>query len=145
MDQRFNPTALRVGSCQKIGDLPTLPDPSLQGGDRIIVREGVLATLVMDDLGNQLWDFKVVTLSGDFVLAKAGTGALNAGGVLLVADPNVTASSRFLAFANNGGAPLTGVLQQTAKTIGADFTILSSAGAADATCVIFWQRWEPIP
>lgn len=141
---RLQPGTLRVGGVEKVVDLPPPNDPSLMVGDRFNVADGPrIATLAQDGLGVRSWNIGPVGGAGSMYLANSGVGVLNAGGVLIVPDAGVTALSGFLFDANNGGAPLTGVLDQIGRTIGLDFTIASNAGPADAGVRVFWQRWEP--
>lgn len=72
----------------------------------------------------------------------AGVATLGAAGAVVVANKNVKAGTRFLLTVQDGGTLASGIIQVTARTVGVDFTITSSAAAADAGAVVYWQLWE---
>jgi hypothetical protein len=143
MNQRYNPSTLRVGSVPTPGDLPPITDPSLQIGDRFSIEiPAQIATVARDGaaISGRSWSLSAVA-TVEF-LAASGTVLLGGAGAVIVPDPAVNPDSRFVAFAQNMGNPLTGALQNTGRTLGLDFTLASSAGAADAGVSVYWQRWE---
>jgi hypothetical protein len=73
----------------------------------------------------------------------AGVAVLGGAGAVVVANTRVSATTRFVLTAQDGGAPLTGALQQTARVAGASFTIASSAGVGDAGVQVYYQLHEP--
>ena len=73
----------------------------------------------------------------------AGLAVLGAGGAIIVANARVSATTKFLLAAQDGDALLTGSLQQSARVVGASFTIRSTAGAGDAGVQVYYQLWEP--
>jgi len=73
----------------------------------------------------------------------AGVATLGAAGTVVVPNTRVTATTKFLFTAQDGGPAPTGVIYQSARTVGANFTIASSAGAGDAGVVVYYQLWEP--
>ena len=75
------------------------------------------------------------------VMVASGVATLGGAGSVVVANPLVLAGSRFVLTANDGGAALTGSLQQTARVANTSFTIASSAGAGDAGVKVYWQQW----
>lgn len=75
--------------------------------------------------------------------AMAGLAILDAAGTALIANNRVTATTKFNLTAQDGGAALTGSLQQSARVAGASFTIRSSAGAADVGVQVYYQLYEP--
>jgi hypothetical protein len=73
----------------------------------------------------------------------AGLAVLGAGGTVVVPNTRVTATTKFTLTAQDGGALLTGSLQQSARVVGTSFTIRSTVGAADAGVQVYYQLWEP--
>jgi len=74
----------------------------------------------------------------------AGLATLDVAGQLLIANVSVLAGTRISLTVQDGGTLATGNVQVTARTAGLDFTIASSAGAADAGAIVYWQLWEGI-
>jgi len=60
----------------------------------------------------------------------------------VVPETLVSANSRFMLTVQDGGPVATGTIQVTARTVGVDFTVTSSAGAADVGAIVYWQLWE---
>jgi hypothetical protein len=63
----------------------------------------------------------------------------------LVIQPIVSATSRFVLTVQDGGTLASGNVQVTHRSVGGfapNFTITSSAGAADAGAIVYWQLWE---
>jgi len=75
----------------------------------------------------------------------AGAGALDAAGERVAVTTATSASCRVNAFFQPGLTPPVGVLYTKVIVPGTSMTIASTAGAADAGQVIYWQIWEPIP
>lgn len=74
----------------------------------------------------------------------AGVAILDAAGQAVIANPSVKAGTRFVLTAQDGGALATGNIRVIARTVGVNFTVASSAGAADAGVQAYWQLWESI-
>lgn len=73
----------------------------------------------------------------------AGIATLGPGGSVTIPNGAVTATSRFVLTVQDGGAAPTGMIYQSARTVGpgGDFTIKSSAGLADDGVQVYWQIW----
>jgi hypothetical protein len=71
----------------------------------------------------------------------AGIATLGAGGSVTVNNNAVDANSRFVLTVQDGGPAPTGIIYQSARVAGTSFTITSTAGAADAGVVVYWQIW----
>ena len=76
--------------------------------------------------------------------SMAGLAVLDAAGQLVIANTNVKATTRFMLTVQDGGAAPTGNVYQSARTINTDFTIKSSAGAADAGVQVYYQLYEQL-
>ncbi|MCC6752067.1 MAG: hypothetical protein IT371_30725 [Deltaproteobacteria bacterium] len=74
----------------------------------------------------------------------AGVATIGAGGNVVVANTRVSATTKFLLTVQDTGPAPTGTIYQSARAVGASFTIASSAGAADAGVVVYYQLWEPV-
>lgn len=75
--------------------------------------------------------------------AMAGVATLNGAGQAVVANTQITATSRIMLTVQDGGTVPTGFPYLSARSIGTSFTITSSAGAADSGAIIYYQIWEP--
>ncbi len=75
--------------------------------------------------------------------SMAGVAVLGAAGTVVIPNTRVKATTKFQVTAQDGGALLTGALQQSARTVGVDFTIRSTAGAGDAGVQVYYQLYEP--
>ena len=73
---------------------------------------------------------------------SSGLITLDVAGQLVVPETLVSANSRFMLTVQDGGPVATGTIQVTARTVGVDFTVTSSAGAADVGAIVYWQLWE---
>jgi hypothetical protein len=73
----------------------------------------------------------------------AGLATLGAAGTVVVANTQVTATTKFQLTTQDAGPAPTGVVYQSARVAATSFTIASSAGAADAGVVVYYQLWEP--
>lgn len=84
-----------------------------------------------------------LTGNSDVLLEFPSDGiiTLDAGGVKVIADPRVTALSRIMVTAQDGGVVPQGNLYIAARTVGVGFTI-QSTNAADAGVVVYYQIWE---
>ena len=71
----------------------------------------------------------------------AGLATLGAAGTVTIANTAVDASSRFTVTVQDGGPAPTGLVYQSARVASTSFTITSTAGAADAGVVVYWQIW----
>ena len=76
----------------------------------------------------------------------SGIAVLDAAGVALVLNANVTPTSRFQLSVNEGtGTAPSGQIWQQTRVPGVSFTIRSTANAADEEVAVFWVMWEPLP
>jgi hypothetical protein len=75
--------------------------------------------------------------------AMAGVATLDAAGQAVVANTQVTATSRISLTIQDGGTVPTGFTYLASRSVGTSFTIQSSAGAADNGVKVYYQIWEP--
>ena len=71
----------------------------------------------------------------------AGVAVLDAAGTVTIPNTAVDANSRFTLTVQDGGPAPAGNVYQSARVAGTSFTITSTAGAADAGVVVYWQIW----
>jgi len=86
---------------------------------------------------------KAITAQG--ILIGAGLATLNGSGTLAVANALIAATSRIVLTVQDTGAAPTGRIYNSARSNGVSFTILSSAGVADAGVIVYYQIWGPSP
>lgn len=72
----------------------------------------------------------------------AGIATLGAAGNVVIPNTNVLAGTRFMLTVQDSGAAPTGIIYQSARTVGTDFTITSTAGIADAGVQVYYQLYE---
>lgn len=100
-----------------------------------------------DDTGART--FSVTRATGQAKLKEGanrqqGIAALGAPGLILVASTLVTANTRIMLTAQDGGTVPAGSVYVAARVPGASFSIASTAAAADAGVLVAWQLWEPV-
>lgn len=91
------------------------------------------------------WDGTSWVPGGGGGASASGLVTLGAVGTALALTQLVSATSRFVLTVQDGGTLARGNVQVTARSIGGfapNFTITSSAGAADAGAIVYWQLWE---
>ncbi len=72
----------------------------------------------------------------------AGVATLDGTGTVVVANTQVTATTKFSLTFQDGGSIPTGSVYQSSRVIGTSFTIKSTAGAADSGVKVYYQLWE---
>lgn len=73
----------------------------------------------------------------------AGLATLDAAGQAVIANTQVTATTKFNLTIQDGGSIPSGFVYQSARVIGTSFTIKSSTGASDSGVQVYYQLWEP--
>jgi hypothetical protein len=96
---------------------------------------GLTGDLIMSQIGERI-------LLKEGANAMQGVAVLGAGGLIVVPNTLITATTRVMFSIQEGAAPL-GTIYCSARAVGASFT-LQSNNAAD-TCTVAWQLWEPAP
>ena len=99
-----------------------------------------------DPPGGAVW-FHIDRATGAIAVSEGANGmagviALGALGTVTIPNTRVTANTRFLLTAQDGGPAPTGVISQTARVPGVSFTITSSV-PADVGVQVYYQLWEP--
>jgi hypothetical protein len=108
-------------------------------------------SLVAPTLGTDNIQGAIDTLKGGFLSlladenadGSAGIATLDITGNVVVSNLSVTATTKFLLTVQDSGSAPTGFIYQSARTIGTNFTITSTAGAADVGVQVYYQLWEP--
>jgi hypothetical protein len=98
-------------------------------------------TWITDEASNEAYTGTVnkIILGNDFQLG--GLAVLDAAGQIVIPNPNVSATTRFLLTAQDGGAAPTGSIYQSSRINGVSFTIQSTAGVADAGVEVYYQLY----
>lgn len=76
--------------------------------------------------------------------AMAGVAVTGAGGTIVVPNTRITANTRILLTAQDGGAVPTNGMHVSARVIGVNFTI-QMISAGDVGVLVYYQLYEPIP
>lgn len=73
----------------------------------------------------------------------AGVATLDGTGTAVVSNTQVSATTKFQLTIQDSGSVPTGSIYQSARSVGASFTIKSTAGAADSGVQVYYQLFEP--
>lgn len=71
-----------------------------------------------------------------------GLALLDVTGQVIIPNINVTANTKFILSIQDGGSIPTGSIYQSARNVGIDFTVKSTAGAADSGVQVYYQLFE---
>lgn len=74
---------------------------------------------------------------------SAGVAILDVTGTAVIANTSVSATTKFHLTAQDTGPAPTGSMYQSARVVGTNFTIKSTAGAADAGVQVYYTLFEP--
>jgi len=155
-DLLYRITAIGIGAdnaSTPLAALLSLQIPTAGVGANYVASEYELQLVPLEGPINGAKVMHKVTSQGVHVLREtalpaggraAGLATLDAAGQIVVANVSVLAGTRISLTVQDGGTLATGNVQVTARTAGLDFTIASSAGAADAGAIVYWQLWEGI-